>query len=479
MKELQIPSPIILKATQKTDWQGDLLLAPIPAPEESNAENPGKQVGDLLLVKGEKTELRISLGSAAKLNSKAIRKAGEAAAQWFVDHQVTDAGVDTSVFQKIKIENALEVFCEGLLLGAFQFDLHKAETNREFRATIHLLADEISSDLAERIAKITAIMSSVNLAREWSHEPANIINPVTLAERAKALAAQTGLKCTVFDAEKLTEMGAGAILSVGLGSKTPSQMIVLEHAGHGEKANEAPVVIVGKAITFDTGGYSLKDVKGIVGMKFDKSGGMNVLGIMKAVAELNLPIPVIGIVAAAENMISGEAYRPNDIIRSLSGKTIEIISTDAEGRMVLCDALTYASTELKPRAIIDMATLTGGVLVALGKVRAGLMSTDDALAEALMQNGDRTDERLWRFPLDDEYFPLIKGHDSDLKNSAGLPLASTIVGGTFLKQFVMNDVPWAHLDIAGTATIQKTVIGPQKSTGFGVRLIIDYLESLS
>ena len=203
---------------------------------------------------------------------------------------------------------------------------------------------------------------------------------------------------------------------------------------------------------------------------------MAVLGIMQVVAALNLPVRVIGIVAAAENMISSNAYRPNDIITSLSGKTIEIISTDAEGRMVLSDALTYASTELKPRAIIDLATLTGGVVTALGQVRAGLMSNDNDLADELISAGERCDELLWRLPLDEEYFELIKGSDSDLKNSAGKPLASAIVGGTFLKQFVLNEVPWAHIDIAGMATVEKGPGGGQSASGYGVRLIVEYLK---
>ena len=476
MKDIQIPSSLILEAKKENDWDGNLLLVPIAAPIKNTPEKPGKTIGDVLLVAGEIKNLLISLGGAEKISAKTIRKAGEATAKWLVSHQASNVGLRAAAFSGFQIENALDAFCEGLLLGAFSFDRHKSQRNHVERISVHVLADGDFSALQEKIPRITAIVDGVNLARELSHEPPNVINPVSLAERAKTLAAETGLKCAIFGEKELTEMGAGAILSVGLGSKTPSQMIILEHAGHGARAEEAPVVVVGKAITFDTGGYSLKTVKGIVGMKFDKSGGMAVMGIMKAVAALNLPIPVIGIVAAAENMISADAYRPNDIIRSLSGKTIEIISTDAEGRMVLSDALTYASAELKPRAIIDLATLTGGVLVALGKVRAGLMSTDDDLANALSAAGDRTDERLWRFPLDDEYFQLVKGHDSDLRNSAGLPLATSIMGGIFLKQFVMNDIPWAHLDIAGMATVQKTALGPKKATGFGVRLVLDYLE---
>jgi leucyl aminopeptidase len=204
-----------------------------------------------------------------------------------------------------------------------------------------------------------------------------------------------------------------------------------------------------------------------------------VLGIMKAVAELRPVFPVVGVVAAAENMVSAQAYRPNDIIRSLSGKTIEIISTDAEGRLVLADALAYASRQYQPRALIDLATLTGGIVVALGKVRAGLMSNNDALADRLFSAGERTHERVWRMPLDEDYADLIQGDDSDLRNSSAERGAHPIVGGIFLKQFVPDDIPWAHLDIAGPAMTEKDLpYCPKGATGFGVRLLLDYILSL-
>jgi leucyl aminopeptidase len=478
MSLLQISPRVILKATSQDQWSGEILIAPVLATQNPENQQPGKKVGDLLLTSGTPDKLLVSLGLEDKLKPNNIRKAGGVLSRWLIQQQVTNIGIQATAFDDFHIENGLNAFCEGLLLGAFQFSRHKSKNNENPPIDIHLLTTGENAKISQLVSQVNAIMRGVNLAREWSHEPPNVINPVTLAEQAHKLAAETGLKCTVFGESELTEMGAGAILSVGLGSKTPSQMIVLEHAGHGARATEPPVVIAGKAITFDTGGYSLKSPQGMLGMKFDKCGGMDVFGIMQAVAKLNLPVRVIGIVAAAENMISSYAYRPNDIIKSLSGKTIEIISTDAEGRMVLCDALTYASTALQPRAIIDLATLTGGVVVALGKVRAGLMSTDDALAEDLASAGARVDERVWRFPLDDEYYELIKGSDSDLRNSAGKPMASSIVGGTFLKQFVLNEVPWAHIDIAGMATIEKGPSGGQEATGFGVRLILDYLQNL-
>jgi leucyl aminopeptidase len=420
----------------------------------------------------------VSLGPAEGLDAAAIRGAGRAVAQWLLDHQVPTSGLPANEFKTIDVEQALSAFCEGMLLGAFLFDSHKSSRLEATPLKVYILSSEENPKLAQKINRTTAIVAGVNMAREWSHEPPNIINPVTLAQRAKALASQTGMKCTILGEEDLASLGAGGLLSVGLGSKNSPQLIVLEHRGHGPQAGKPPIIIVGKAITFDTGGYSLKPKNKIVGMKFDKCGGMAVMGIMQAAAKLNLPIPVVGIVAAAENMISSDAYRPNDIITSLSGKTIEIISTDAEGRLVLADALTYAHKQYQPRAMIDLATLTGGVVVALGKVRAGLMSTDDELAKALIASGDRTNERLWRLPLDEAYFELIRGTDSDLKNATGIPQASAIIGGIFLKQFVPKDIPWAHIDIAGTATIEKGK-SLKTATGFGVRLLLDYLERIT
>jgi len=425
MHEIQIPANLTLTAAPRSTWDGKLTITPVVGAEKSYADQPGKTVGDTLMVKGaDSTQtLLVSLGSKEKLNTGTIRKAGKSAANWLIGHNITTVGLQALDLGALKIDNALEAFCEGLLLGAFRFDLHKSDVDQISTVIVHVLSDD---DLSGTLSRLTAIITGTNLAREWSHEPPNVINPVTLVARAEKLAANTGLKCTIFGERELTEMKAGAILSVGFGSNTPSQMIVLEHPGHGESAQSPPVVIVGKAITFDTGGYSLKAMPGIVGMKYDKCGGMTVLGIMQAVAALNLPVPVVGIVAAAENMISSDAYRPNDIITSMSGKTIEIVSTDAEGRMVLADALTYAHTHYQPRAIIDLATLTGGVVIALGAVRAGLMSNDDSLTEALIASGEQTNERLWRLPLDEEYLVLIKGHDSDLRNSSPLRQAHAI-----------------------------------------------------
>ena len=271
-----------------------------------------------------------------------------------------------------------------------------------------------------------------------------------------------------------------SIVSVGKGShQSPARLIILKYAGKKTDQEEKPVVLVGKGLTFDTGGYSLKDTANIQGMKYDKCGAMAVIATIIAAAQLEIPIPIIAVIGAAENMISSYAYRPDDILTTLAGKTVEIVSTDAEGRLVLADTLTYVQQNFPARAVIDLATLTGGVVVALGRVRAGLLSNSDRLANELLESGERTHERLWRLPLDEEYFQLIISEDGDMKNSSTVREAHPIVGGIFLSQFIDETTAWAHLDIAGVADSPKELpYSPKGATGFGVRLLIDYLENL-
>jgi len=266
----------------------------------------------------------------------------------------------------------------------------------------------------------------------------------------------------------------GAITAVGQGSASKPRMIIFEHPGSRPKSK--PIVLVGKALTMDTGGYCIKPGASIPDMKYDKQGGMTVIGVMVAAARLKLKQRIVGIVGAAENMISGDAYLPGDIIRAYNGKTIEVINTDAEGRLVLADCLHYGEKTYSPAAMIDLATLTGACVIALGSACGGLMGTDDKLADALIESGERTDERLWRLPMLPEYREQITGTDGDLKNVGGRE-AGTITAGMFLKEFVSDKTPWAHLDIAGVASITKAVpTCPVGATGFGVRLLIDYIQ---
>lgn len=451
------------------------------APQEISPATVGKDVGEVRFNSAEQTAT-VSLGAKEKINLEMIRRAGGAIAKWTAKNKVTELGIDTASFADLELapEKIAFALAEGLLLGSFRFDKHKSKKDELLPANIYFLND----DFKQTLEQATIICDATNLTRAWAHEPANVINPVTLAERVQELAKEVGLKCTVLDDKQLAEMGAGAIVAVGQGSQTPARLIVLEYQPPAKSDASPngwakPVALVGKAITFDTGGYSIKTTMGMVGMKYDKCGAMAVIGTLVAASKLKIQTPIVGVLAASENMISNISYRPNDILKTLSGKTVEVISTDAEGRLVLCDALAYAQQNFNPRVMIDLATLTGGVVTALGSTRAGLFSNQDELANALFTAGEATHERLWRMPLDEEYFEIIKSTDADMKNSAGIAKASPIVGATFLKQFVNDETPWAHLDIAGVSDWDKEMpYCPAGASGFGVRLLVEYLHGL-
>jgi leucyl aminopeptidase len=447
-----------------------------PAAEPLSFGKPGKQTGEVILSQTPdgKHLATVSLGEEKKIKSDTYRQAGGLLARWLKQSHVENADIFLKDF-KSPVPDAFSALLEGLFLGAFEFDRYKKRENSPVKTKLFVFAEKNAQEVGSLITRAVDITSAINLARDWAHEPANVINPITLAERAQVLAQKFGLKCTILDEKELEKMKAGGILAVGQGSKTPSRLIVLEYAG---SVQTRPVVLVGKALTFDSGGYSLKSVESIQTMKYDKCGGVTVAATLMAAALLKVKTPIIGVIGAAENMVSDEAYRPDDILTMLSGKTVEIVTTDAEGRLVLADALTYAQNNYQPQAIIDLATLTGGVVTALGRVRAGLMSNNDELANQLFASGEATHELLWRLPLDDDYLKNTKGDDADLKNSGGRE-AHPIMGGIFLKQFVDDGVPWAHLDIAGVADNNKeTPYNPKGATGFGIRLLVNYIESL-
>jgi leucyl aminopeptidase len=450
------------------------------AAEHPQPGEPGKEVGDLFIERNvDKTvSVIISLGSKTKNGSDSYRKAGGSLGRWLVKNNVREANLNLAKSAPQDDLEMLVPLCEGVLLGAYQFLGYKSDLTPQPTLDFYISSNRHADMIEKIINKTEILISSVNLARDWAHEPGNSINPVTLAERVQTMAHQLNLKCIILDETALQTMGAGAIVAVGKGSKTPSRLIIVEYPGHNPQPDAKPVILIGKALTMDTGGYSIKDRDNIQGMKYDKCGGMIVVASIHAAALLKIKTPVVGIIPAAENMISDDAYRPDDIIKSLSGKTIEIVSTDAEGRLVLADALTYAQRCYEPRSIIDMATLTGGVVTALGRLRAGLMSNNHELTRQIVEAGEKTKELVWELPLDDDYFQQIKGDDADIKNSGGKE-AHPIIGGTFLKQFVDEKIPWAHIDIAGVAdTPKETHYSPKGATGYGVRLMINYLENL-
>lgn len=313
-----------------------------------------------------------------------------------------------------------------------------------------------------------AIGRGLNATRDLGNLPPNVCTPSYLADQAKALAKeQPKLSVKVLDEAELRKLGAGAFVAVAQGSAQDGKLIVMEYTGG--KKSQKPQVLVGKGITFDTGGISIKPAAGMDEMKFDMCGAATVLGVMTALVDSQLPINVVGVIAAAENMPSGQASRPGDIVTTLAGKTVEILNTDAEGRLVLCDAMTYA-LRYKPEALIDIATLTGACVVALGKVATGLFSNNDALADTLLAAGQTSGDRAWRMPVWSDYQELLDSPFADMANIGG-PTAGSITAACFLSRFV-EDVPWAHLDIAGTAWNTGSNKG---ATGRPVPLLMQYL----
>ncbi len=329
--------------------------------------------------------------------------------------------------------------------------------------------------------RTSVITSYGNLfVRGVANLPPNICPPKMLADIARILAKKNNLKCTIIPKCNLKDRGFGGITAVGQGSKNEPYLIILEHSGSKKKStNSKPIVLVGKAVTFDTGGISIKPGSGMDEMKFDKCGGCTVLGIMKTVSELGLHNRVIGIIPAVENMPGGESYRPGDIIKLYSGKTAEILNTDAEGRLILADALSYGEQHYKPSQIIDFATLTGACIVALGTNVAGMISNDQNLADQIRKSSQHTSELVWELPLDQDYMDMIKSSVADMKNMGIGRAAGTIAAAAFLKNAINDDTPWVHLDIAGVAWMQTATKSrsykSKGATGFGLRLIIDHL----
>jgi leucyl aminopeptidase len=327
----------------------------------------------------------------------------------------------------------------------------------------------VSETHRQALAHAQAQVCGVDLAKEWANRPANHATPTHLAQAARALAKQPGIQCKVLGPKEVERLGMGAFLAVARGAVEPLRFIVLEYKS--PKAKGAPVVLVGKGITFDTGGISMKPAADMDEMKFDMSGAASVLGVFEALGQLQPALHVVGLIPATENMPDGQAVKPGDVVTSMSGQTIEILNTDAEGRLVLCDALTYAE-RYKPAAVIDIATLTGACVIALGAVRSGLFTPSDELAQAISEAGEASGDLCWRMPLDDDYADGLKSRFADVANVGGRA-AGAVTAAKFLQRFA-SKLPWAHLDIAGTAWCSGAAKG---ATGRPVGLLLQYLLS--
>jgi len=376
-------------------------------------------------------------------------------------------GPDVPAEAEVAIDVAM-----GTLLRAYSFDRYKTKKDdngedkgdRQARVTIVTPAAAAAKRL---FADADAVAEGVTLARDLVNEPANILGPVEFANRIKEITS-LGVKVEILNEKDMEKLGMGALLGVGQGSVRPSRMAVMQWSGG--KAKEKPVAFVGKGVVFDTGGVSIKPAGGMEDMKGDMGGAAAVVGLMRALAGRKAKANVVGVVGLVENMVDGNAQRPGDIVKSMSGQTIEVLNTDAEGRLVLADALWYCNDRFKPRFMVNLATLTGAIIVALGQHHAGLFSNDDGLAAELTAAGLATGEKVWRMPLGPEYDKMIDSRNADMKNIGGR-YGGSITAAQFLKRFV-KDTPWAHLDVAGTAMgSPSSEINRSWASGFGVRLL--------
>ena len=420
--------------------------------------------------------LLVGLGAYHELTVEKVRQGAGHAAK-----HVRDIGLKTATFlipdEVPDAGNMVQAAAEAILLSLYQFNQHKTvqedDDEKALESITFLAESEPSQPTVERaVQRGQTIAEGTILARDLSNQPANHLTPTQLAEKAEAVAADSGLRCEVFDKATLEEKGFRTLLAVAQGSVEEPRFIILEYTPEGEGRDT--VVLVGKGITFDTGGISLKPGKGMHEMKHDMSGAAAVLGAMKAVGQLKPDLHVIGVIAATENMPSGTAIKPGDVVTSYGGKTIEILNTDAEGRLVLADALGWTA-QYNPQGVVDLATLTGAVITCLGHIAAGAMSTDPALMDKVKAAAEKTHERVWELPLWDDYDEGIKSKVADVQN-IGDGTAGTIAGGAFLKKFV-EDYPWVHLDIAGTAWGMKgSTYIPEGASGYGVRLLVQLVE---
>lgn len=436
------------------------------------------KVGDVLLINHvpdgdiERIVL-VGLGKKGKLDPAAYRKTLAAATKSLKD---SSAKFAVSLLHEAEVEGRglswkIRQAVEIIEAGLYKFTRLKKDADdkpqRLSKLQFILDSEDQSAEAKLGIRQGLAIAGGTNTARDLANLPGNICTPTYLAEQAEQIGKSRKIKVRILDESDLQELGMGAFLSVSKGSEQPAKLIVMEYSGASPKAK--PFVLIGKGLTFDAGGISLKPAANMDEMKYDMCGGASVIGTLAAVAELELPLNVVGLVPASENLPDGKANKPGDIVTSMSGLTVEILNTDAEGRLLLCDTLTYAK-KYEPAAVIDVATLTGACIVALGRHPSGLMSNDENLAQALTKAGEQAWDRVWRLPLWEEYQEQLKSKFADLANIGG-PDGGTITAGCFLSRFA-KDFPWAHVDIAGTAW--KT--GNDKgATGRPVPLLVQYL----
>jgi leucyl aminopeptidase len=430
----------------------------------------------------------LGLGSREKFGGEVLRIAGAKMVQCAFAAGVRKVSLKVlgGIERKLDAGVAGRAVAEGISIGLFEFDAFKGKVSRRRDAG----GKSVPSSLTVGVERLMLsgmregliVGESVNAVRRLAAAPPNVAHPRYLAGECRRIAARVGLRYSVIDAKRARRMGMGGLTAVGSAGSSPPVLICLEHVPR-RRRNRRPILLVGKGVTFDTGGYSIKPGVGMESMKYDKCGGLAVIGAMEAIARMGLDVHVVGLVPSAENMIDANAYRPSDIIRMYNGVTVEVMNTDAEGRLILGDALAYGCEKYRPEAVVDLATLTGGVVVALGSQCAGVFCNHAKLRERLFASAEFTGERLWELPLWEEHRQLIKGVHADIANSGGRE-AHPAQGAAFLSYFIDPDqgngvpkTPWAHLDIAGVAEVKgESGLYPKGPTGFGVRLLVRMIE---
>ncbi len=425
----------------------------------------GKAKETNLILHSQYRILVVGLGDKTKFNGEVVRRISGTIAKEAILKKLGRLAVEG--FAHPEMTQAL---AEGLILGSYQFLNYKREDDDRFEleSAVILGGDKVAAQ------KGSIIAGAVCFARDLGNHPGNTATPTFLADQAAAIAKEGGMKLTVFDREEFTKMGMGALAGVALGTDEPPKFILLEYKGGGA---EKPVALVGKGLTFDSGGISIKPAASMDEMKYDMCGSAVVLGTMKAIAALKPKINVVAAIPSTENLSGGKAVKPGDILKAYNSKTIEVLNTDAEGRLILADALAYVSKHHQPEFIFDFATLTGAVVIALGHVATGILGNDDTLIERIKAAGNNTGEKFWQLPLWDEYCEHVKSKIADVKNMGKARQAGTIAGAAFLKEFVGENIPWVHFDIAGTAWGDEDIPYNVKNTATGavIRTVLEVL----
>ncbi len=446
------------------------------AADAQRFEREAATIAETFISEGETARRLLLIGLGGKRDDEALyERVGGALTARLLTSGETRLVVDLSGLNVGGEEAARIAF--GAAARSWRYDIYRTKLGKNAKPTLEEVVVVGGGEGADQVWQHkAAVLEGISLTRELVTEPANIVYPVSFVERCRAALEGLGVDLEVLDEKAMTDLGMGALMGVALGSAQPPRLLALRWKGaaNGKK----PVVLIGKGVTFDTGGISIKPAAGMESMKWDMGGAGAVAGAMKALATRKAKANVVGICGLVENMPDGKAQRPGDVVTSLSGQTIEVINTDAEGRLVLCDAMTWAQRQYKPEVMVDLATLTGAMIISLGFEYGGMFSNDDAVAQKLAEAGNKTGDKVWRMPLGDAYDKLMDSPIADMKN-VGPRDAGSITAAQFIQRFVKEGVKWAHLDIAGMVWSQKAgALWDKGATGYGVRLLDKFVEDV-